>query len=70
MLMLDSPLLDYYNQYGIGVLEKSIEEMADRIARLSLNNDCSKRFIEAEHRLKETVTQENCDIFRRMIGSA
>lgn len=70
VLMLDSPLLDYYNQYGIGVLEKSIEEMADRIARLSLNNDCSKRFIEAEHRLKETVTQENCDIFRRMIGSA
>lgn len=70
VLMLDSPLLDYYNQYGIGILEKSVEEMAARIAGLSLNNDDCNKYREAEHRLKSIVLQENIKIFRELIGSA
>ena len=70
VLMLDSPLLVYYNQYGIGVLEKSVEELASRIARLSQNNADSNRFSEAEHILKKTIIQENGKIFRGMICSA
>lgn len=68
VLMLDSPLLDYYCQYGIGILEKSVDKMAARIAKLSQNNVVSDRYREAEHRLKVTVLQENIRIFRELIG--
>lgn len=68
VLMLDSPLLDYYSQYGIGILEKSVDEMAARIAELSQNNTVFDRYRDSEHRLKVTVLQENIRIFRELIG--
>lgn len=77
VLMLDSPLLTFYGDYGIGILCHSIDEMAYKIAEISNKNKNKdefadkkldvERYINAEHALKVLVLQENTKTFREMI---
>lgn len=68
VLMLDSPFLEYYGQYGIGIMEHSVDNMAERIAEVGLKKGSTEKYRQAEHKLKEVILRENIDAFKEMIG--
>ncbi|MGN0428154.1 MAG: hypothetical protein ACI4F0_10160 [Agathobacter sp.] len=68
VLMLNSPLLEFYNQYGIGIMETSIDEMACRIAMLKDMTGEIKEYQRAEHALKQIILEENVKVFEEIMN--
>ena len=65
LLMLNSPYLKFYNKYGIGFMEDSIDAMAQKIAKLEkakLNG-----FSENEINLKRISFSENVETLKKVL---
>lgn len=58
LLMLNSPYLQYYNKYEVGILCKDIDAMAKKISELHMFQDFNC-FAENDKNLKQIVFEEN-----------
>lgn len=52
LLMLNSPYLEFYSRYGIGIIKNSIDSMAKELSRLYLQKK-AEEYKEADRRLKK-----------------
>ncbi|MCM1264174.1 MAG: hypothetical protein NC313_15795 [Butyrivibrio sp.] len=72
VLMLDSPFLQYYNNYTIGELLCDVDSMARYIAETASDKVERDKLIEkcrhAEHELKRRILSDNIKTFGEMIG--
>lgn len=65
VLMLNSPYLEFYSQYGIGIISNTPKDLAKEIAKISEEN--RRLFSDKEKELKRIIKQENISTFKELI---